>query len=315
MPNKSKLTTCVIFGCEQIMVDFMRFLYKRKDVKVALVVTCEFLEDQLFDYESVAQEGKKLGMPVIDSKIITEEIIRKIESLQPDIIFSLFYRRVLPAEILNVPPLGCVNIHPGKLPQYKGLAPAVHALLNGDKTFGITIHQMDRGIDTGDILIQKEFPIYANETGFELHLRSMRLCTKLLKDNFYNIINERIVPRKQKGRGSYYGIMDGLRLIDWRKGRIHIRNLIGGHARPYRNMYTYMLNKYFFINRATIVNGKKQSIYSPGKIVGILSNDRPVVSCSDGHIVLEDYEVSPGYAAGEKSIYLKIGNFFGKSHY
>ena len=315
MSDKNKKIKCVIFGCEQLTVDFMRFLKKQKDVELTLVVTCEFLEDRLYGYESIIQEGEKLKIPVINCKSITESLVKKVVSLQPDIIFSLFYRRILPPAIIKLPPLGCINVHPGKLPQYRGFSPAVRALLNGQKTFGITIHQMDQGLDTGDILTQKEFPIDADETGFEIHLRSMGLCLKLLKENFHKIINKEIIPRKQNGRGSYYGAMSSSRLIDWQQKGTRIRNLVRVNAKPYRSMHTFMLNKYFFINKAAVVNGKRRPEQLPGKIVDVLKNDRLVVSCADGYLMLEDYEAVPKFTKSEKSIYLNVGNFFGKAYF
>ena len=315
MSDKNKKIKCVIFGCEQLTVDFMRFLHKQKSVGLALVVTCEFLEDRLYGYESVIQEGKKLKIPVVDCKSITEDLIKKVVSLKPDIIFSLFYRRILPPAIIKLPSLGCINVHPGKLPQYRGFSPAVRALLNGQKTFGITIHHMDQGLDTGDILIQKEYPIDANETGFELHIRSAKLCAQILKDNFHGIINKKFPPRKQKGRGSYYGAMSDSRLIEWKEKAANLRNIVRANARPYRCMYTFMLNKTFDINKVSVAYDSKRPVQSPGTIVEILKDGRIKVACGDGHLILEDYEAVPGFAKVEKSIYLRVGNSFGKAYF
>lgn len=173
--ESGKMIRCVIFGCEQVTVDFVRFVKQLDDVDLLVVVTNEYVEDSIYGYESVVAECEKLGIEVINSKSIGNDVISRIQSVNPDVIFSTFYRCIFSQKILELPSIGCFNLHSGAVPDYKGFAPTTRAMMNGESHFGLTIHKMEKGIDVGDILVQKEFPIDSKETGFELHVRASQL--------------------------------------------------------------------------------------------------------------------------------------------
>ena len=97
-----------------------------------------------------------------------QEFIQEIKNLNPDIICVVAYGKILPKEILDIPRLGCINVHGSLLPQYRGAAPIQWAVLNGDKVTGITTMYMDVGMDTGDMILKEEVQIGDNETTGEL---------------------------------------------------------------------------------------------------------------------------------------------------
>ena len=97
-----------------------------------------------------------------------EEFLNEIKKLNPDVICVVAYGKILPQELLNIPKLGCINVHGSLLPKYRGAAPIQWAVLNGDKTTGITTMYMDAGMDTGDIILKKEVEISDDETTGEL---------------------------------------------------------------------------------------------------------------------------------------------------
>ena len=154
----------VIFGCQQIAVDFISFL-KNNNVSIPLIITYELPLDKTYGYESVIEKFSNGETEVLNPKSVNINIINKVKSINPDIIFSIYYRKILPKSLLKIPRLGCINIHPSLLPKYRGPIPTAWAIENGESEFGITIHYMDEGIDTGDILVQKEYQILENETG------------------------------------------------------------------------------------------------------------------------------------------------------
>ena len=90
--------------------------------------------------------------------------------------------------MLNLCPGRCINIHPSKLPEYRGPVPTAWAIANGEKEYGISIHLMDEGIDTGDILVQEIFPIVRDDTGFSLYTKAMSCGAELLKKHFRDIV-------------------------------------------------------------------------------------------------------------------------------
>ena len=98
------------------------------------------------------------------------EFIQEIKDLNPDIICVVAYGKILPKEILEIPKLGCINVHGSLLPRYRGAAPIQWAILNGDKTTGITTMYMDIGMDTGDMILKEEVDIGEDETTGEFHV-------------------------------------------------------------------------------------------------------------------------------------------------
>ena len=90
----------------------------------------------------------------------TDEAFETISKYEPDLIITAAYGKILPLRVLNIPTLGCVNVHASLLPKYRGAAPVQYAIMNGDKVTGVTIMEMDEGMDTGDILLQKAIPTY-----------------------------------------------------------------------------------------------------------------------------------------------------------
>jgi len=311
MSTENSKFKVVIFGCQQIAVDFINFLHKIENVEIPLIVTYELPLDKTYGYESVMEEGKKMGLNVKNPNRVTDKIIAEVESIKPDIIFSVYYRKIFPNRLLSIPRLGSINIHPSLLPEYRGPVPTAWTIQNGEKFFGLTIHKMDQGIDTGEIYVQQKFAIDEDETGYELYTRGMTLGAKMLAENFSKLINNEIVPTKQEGIGSYYGKKRGRYIINWQQRAEDIRNMIRVHAKPYNPAETLLLNRYLIINKAKALYDDKYIPQGPGKIVDVLDGDRLVVSCSDGCLILEDYEIFPVLNEIDRPLYLKKGNTFG----
>lgn len=299
----------VIFGCQQIAVDFISFLLK-KNIKISLIVTYELPLDKTYGYESVIEKFSGTDIEVQNPNSINLNLIKKVQSINPDIIFSIYYRKILPKSLLKIPRLGCVNIHPSLLPKYRGPIPTAWAIENGETYFGITIHYMDHGIDTGDILVQKDFQIFENETGYELYTRAMKLGVNLLEQNFEKILNKKLTPFPQKGISSYYGKKNGKYTIDWKNTAININNKIRVHAKPFNSAETLLFNRYVLIDKATIIEDEKYTAQGCGRIVDII-NEKLVISCAEGCLMLEDYTIVPKLNNEEKKIYFKIGNKLG----
>ncbi len=301
----------VIFGCQQIAVDIIKKMIINSKVELPLIITYELPLDQTYGYESVLDFSKKSNLNVINPSQVTSSLVDQIKDINPDLILSLYYRKILPKSIIELPRLGCINIHPSLLPEYRGPVPTAWAIEKGEKNFGITIHKMDNGIDTGDILVQKKFRIFQNETGFELYTRAMKLGAKLFNDNFLKIIDGKIKPKPQNGIGSYYGKKNGRYTIDWKKSVEEIKNMIRVHAPPYNPADTILFNRYVLVNRSREYFIKGHVAQTPGKIIKVLEDERLVVSCSDGLLLLEDYKIIPSLNKKDKVIYLKEGNSFG----
>lgn len=299
-----------VFACQKIGIECLKFLRNRRDVRIPLVVTHERAVDAILGYASVADYCRKAGIDFVRSSCAGPELTSRIRAMAPDMILSIYYRGILPAELVSLPPRGSVNIHPSLLPDYRGPVPTAWALENGEKYFGVTIHYMDAGIDTGDILVQEKYPILKDETGYELFERAMRLGAGLFRKHFAGIASGRLPARKQKGIGTYYGKKNGRAVLDWRKKGEEIRSLVRVYAKPYNRVEARLLNRQVWINRVSVLKDRRYPAQGPGRILKVFGNGRLVVSCADGCVVLDDYEIAPKLESREKALFLKPGNKF-----
>lgn len=305
-----KKTKVIIFGCQAIAIDILKYLEKLNDVSILKIYTYEVLSDISRGQESIFKAATDLKVSISSPNRITSKILDEIRESCPDIIISAYYRKIFPKELIDIPNLGVINIHPSLLPEYRGPVPTAWAILNGEKEFGITIHKVDSGIDTGNILVQQKYKINDNETGHDLYLRAMDLGAKLFIKNFNKIIQKKITPKKQKKGGSYYGKLKNRVLINWKDSAVNIKNQVRVRARPYNPIETILENKYFFINKVTICKDARTEVQVPGKILEVLKDNTFKVSCADGAVHIKEYDVYPPFTKLEKKIYLSVGRSF-----
>ena len=145
--------------------------------------------------------------------------IQQIQQLQPNLIVNAFCANILPHRLIEIPPLGAINIHPGQLPKYRGRFPVPWHILNGEKEFSITIHYINEKIDAGDILVQENYPINPEETGRQLNERAIRLGSQLFIKHFKDIQSKNIKSYPQVGYGSYYNKIPHWYEVDWHHSR------------------------------------------------------------------------------------------------
>ena len=172
------------------------------------------------------------------------DIIEKIRSLNPDVICVVAYGKILPKEILELPKLGCINVHGSLLPKYRGAAPIQWAVINGDKTTGITTMYMDEGMDTGDIILKQEVTIGEDETTGELWDRLSKIGGKLLVETLEKIKDNTAPRQKQQGDFSIAPMLKKeIAKINWEERTAReIKNLIRG-LNPIMGAYTFLNGK------------------------------------------------------------------------
>ena len=170
-----------------------------------------------------------------------EEFISQIKDMNPDVICVVAYGKILPKEILDIPKLGCINVHGSLLPKYRGAAPIQWAVLNGDKKTGITTMYMDIGMDTGDMILKQEVEIGENETTGELWDRLSKIGGELLVETLKQIENG-TAPREKQGEDFSVAPMLNKEMakIDWEnKTAQEIKNLVRG-LNPIMGAYTFL---------------------------------------------------------------------------
>lgn len=149
----------------------------------------------------VGREAMALGLPVLTPASMTEPGVREqIAGYQPDVIVVVAFGRLLPPDILRIPPRWCINLHASILPKYRGAAPIARAILAGEKVTGVTTMRMDKGLDTGDILLQRECAIGLTETTGELTARLAHVGAELLAETLAKHRLGALEPRRQESR-------------------------------------------------------------------------------------------------------------------
>lgn len=183
------------------------------------------------------------GIEVFQPRRIKEaEQVKELGRHEADIFVVAAFGQILSEEILSMPRYGCVNIHASLLPKYRGAGPIQWAIINGEKTTGVTIMQMDQGIDTGDMLMKKEVEIEERETGDSLHDKLAQAGAGLIVEALLKIESGTITPEKQREEEASHAKMlrKSMGKIDWHKsaGELDclIRGLISwpGAYTPYR---------------------------------------------------------------------------------
>ena len=168
----------------------------------------------------VKQRATELGLPVEQPPSLKPAAQwRKLEGLAPDLLVVVAYGLILPPEVLAVPKYGCLNIHASLLPRWRGAAPIQRALLAGDEQTGVTIMQMDEGLDTGDILSQERVPILPRDTAGSLHDTLARVGADTLMKVICDLSAGGVAPREQEEARACYApkLEKSEAVLDWRQ--------------------------------------------------------------------------------------------------
>lgn len=220
-------------------------------------------------YTPVKEAALAHDIPVYQPvKIREPECIEELRKYKADIMVVIAFGQILPKEILEMTPYGCVNVHASLLPAYRGAAPIQWAVINGDKVSGVTTMQMDEGLDTGDMLLKEEIVLDEKETGGSLHDKiaeaGARLCIETLKA----LEQGTVTPVKQGESTTEYARMLDKRMgnISWEKPAEEIERLIRG-LNPWPSAYTDWNGKVMKIWQAEVCEGDTKEV--PGTIVKV----------------------------------------------
>lgn len=184
------------------------------------------------------------------------EFIQTLRDMRPDVIVVVAFGQILPKEILDIPRLGCVNVHASLLPKFRGAAPIQWSIIDGEEVTGVTTMLMDVGLDTGDMLLKAEIPMDPKETGGSLHDKLAAVGGELLEKTLIGLEAGTIVPEKQDDSqaGEYARMLDKeLGHIDFNQPAVVIERLIRG-LNPWPSAYTYIDGKTLKIWEAEVLD-------------------------------------------------------------
>jgi methionyl-tRNA formyltransferase len=299
----SLLPTRVLFlGNHNVGHDALRLLIDAGVNLVGVLAHPDSIDSRDLWYRSAKTLATRAGIPTYQPKTLKDEgALRLVRQLAPDLLLSISYGKIIPRAILDVPRFGAVNLHGSLLPEYRGRFCPVWAVMNGERQTGVTLHRIEEGIDTGDIIAQDAFPIADTDTGYSVYMRMCAYGLDLLRRTLPILLSGFYPRRPQAYVGSYYSsLSDEDRCVHWDRPTQTILNQIRAcYFPPYPCSHTYYQGERYPIWRA--VSNDAVGNGQPGSVIGFDRADRPLVATADGVVILLETElVRP---------YLSIGQF------
>lgn len=263
----------VLFGIDAFSNIVLNSLIE-SDHKVLKVITHPYDEKA---FKTLSATCEKNEIPILQAnKINSKEIIDSVSECKPDLCIIAHFERIIKPELLRVPKLGFINLHPSLLPYYRGLAPQHYPIINGEKEVGITVHYVDEGTDTGDIILQKRYPLADDAYVADLHSLWMREYKTIVVEALDLIVKQAPVIKQPEGEGSFYPKMESKPYQldkEWPVQKAY--NWVRAMSLPYDGvLYDDML-----IFKAHILADGEEP-----------DDDEPILKFSDGSLVAEWYE-------------------------
>lgn len=210
------------------------------------------------------------GVPVFQpAKLRAPGVLDHLKAWAPDLIIVAAYGKMLPSDVLTLPPYGCINVHASLLPKYRGAAPIQWAIVAGEQETGVTIMRISERMDAGDILLQRSIPLAPDETGGSLHNKLATLGADTLRDALVLLRQGKLVAQPQEESQATYAPLikkeDGR--IDWRQDATSIERRIRAFS-PWPSTFTFLHGKLLKIFSAQI-DTRASSPAAPGAVVEV----------------------------------------------
>jgi methionyl-tRNA formyltransferase len=245
-------------------------------------------------------------------KLNSDEFLKIINNLKPDFIVSGYYPQLFGNRLLSIPPGGCVNIHPTGLPRFRGLSPYFTHMLFGDEYNYITMHWLDSGADTGDIIAQASVKILPDDTGFTCGHRLTEAGASIFRQ-YWPAVKAGNAPRQKqdKSKASVFNFSWAITEIDWSREALQIRNLVRSISKPLNGAWTKIGGKKLSVWKVEIVepeNDFSPDCAMPGTIIA-MDGKSLMVQCGKGKLSITDAELE-----GMEINAFTLLNEFGKNH-
>jgi methionyl-tRNA formyltransferase len=238
-------------------------------------------------WQSCAKLAAARGIATFTPDKLDDEWASRIEALRPAVIYSFYYRRLLPERVLGLAPLGAYNLHGSLLPKYRGRAPVNWVLVNGERETGVTLHHMVARADAGDIVAQRAAAIGDEDTALTLYRKLVPLGAAMIKE-FHPQIVAGTAPRwpQDLSAGSYFDARKPEHgRIDWRWPARRVFNLVRAVTHPYPGAFCTAGGRTLFVWQARIASERGHR-GAPGEVVGERDGGALEVAAGDGSVLV-----------------------------
>ncbi len=287
---------CVVFAYHNIGCVGIKSLLKN-GFEIEAVFTHQDNPNENVWFESVAELASQHGIPVYAPEEVNHPLwVGKLQKMNPDFIFSFYYRNMLKKDVLDTASKGAFNLHGSLLPKYRGRCPINWAIINGEKETGVTLHKMTVHPDDGDIVAQEKIAINDDDTAKTLFAKAEAAAASMLEKSLPALKNgtAKLTPQ-DSSKATYYGgrkAEDGE--IDWTKPASQVRNLVRAVTRPYPGAYSFIGERKFLFWDVSLAEGS-------GKPGMILSKNPLIIACGEGAVKVNFAQTSNGiYSSGEQ---------------
>lgn len=278
----------VVFGEDMYTAAVTESLVKAGH-RVSLLVTPDSITANIKVLEEITEKN---GIDFLKAENINAETVaERIRSIKPDLIISAHLRKILKKEIFSLAAKGAINVHPSLLPKYRGLSPQHQAIMHGDSESGVSVHFIETGVDTGDIVLQKKFAIDKGDYILQVQSKMLAIYKTIVAEAVELLAGGSFEPIKQDlATLSYFGpLKKSDRQIDLSKTREEVYNLIRAVSLPYKGAF---YKEYTFWTAEITDDPGLTSRYTEAGVYLEEAEDRVIIRLKDGLLISEDFEIN-----------------------
>lgn len=290
----------VFMGTPDFAVDTLKTLVESRHELVGVVTQPDKPKGRSgkLQLTPVKEMALQYGIPVFQPERAKDpEFFPILENLSPDVIVVVAFGQILPKTILQLPKYGCINVHASLLPKLRGAAPIQWSIINGDTESGVTIQQMDEGIDTGDILLMRKYTLDAKETGGSLFDRLASfggsMVLEVLEQAEAGTLHP--VPQNHEEHTRAKMLSKETGRIDFTQSALQIERLVRG-LNPWPSAYTYLGDKMMKLWAAEVIPVEQAAVdglnsAEPGTVVAVNKQDF-VIQTGDGYLAVQEVQLA-----------------------
>lgn len=260
--------------------------------QVSLIITPEYPNE---NYKILEETAVTYQIPFGKDKDVNSEEIRKLLiKIKPELIIAVHLRKILQKQIFSVAKRGAINVHPSLLPKYRGLSPQHQAILHGDDESGVTVHFIEADVDTGKIILQKNFPVAKDDYILNVQVKMLGIYKKIVVEALALLEDVNFKPMEQDlTKVSYFGPLKKKdREIDLSKSKQEIYNLVRAVSLPYQGAFY----KNYTIWVAQLPGSSAEAeLKNKHTDVGVYFDkaaDEIIIRLKDGFLISDDFEIN-----------------------